>query len=237
MKAGYWQAVRRGDAVAVAGFLRQDPSLVKAADESGKTALHWAAETDQAELARRLLDAGADIEARTAWGASPLDWAATMGSAAVADLLLARGATGLTLINAAALGRSDRVESIIDSGEDLVRHRRRAAPEVATGEWPADTAHLLGDVLSDALYAAARNGHTEVVRYLLSCGADVNAKGYFGATALHWAAINGWMETAECLISSGADPTVRDARFGACADGWAEEGGHAQLADYLRSRR
>ena len=66
-----------------------------------KTALHWAAEMDHAEVAAALVEAGADIEARTTWGASSFDWAATMGSSRVADLLLDRGVTGFTLITRA----------------------------------------------------------------------------------------------------------------------------------------
>ena len=62
-------------------------------DEYGKTGLHWAAETDQIQAAQTLLDAGADIEAKTSWGATALDWAATMGSVGVGDLLVAGGAS------------------------------------------------------------------------------------------------------------------------------------------------
>jgi hypothetical protein len=48
---------------------------------------------------------------------------------------------------------------------------------VPNADWPADSAHILNDTISDALYAAARNGHAEVVAHLLDRGADINAKG------------------------------------------------------------
>ena len=202
-------------------------------DEHGKTELHWAAETDDIDAAKRLLDAGADIEAKTAWGATPLDWAATMGSAGVGDLLIARGASGFTLIVAAGLGRLDEVKSIVTSGVDLIAHRRRGAPESPNDDWPADSAHILRDVLSDAMYAAARNGHTQVVEYLLDHGAAIDAKGVFGATALHWAAINGHRDVVELLVTRGASLEIRDARFNSTPEGWALEGGHIELAKLL----
>jgi ankyrin repeat protein len=202
-------------------------------DEYGKTALHLAAETDQVEAAQMLLDAGADMEAKTAWGATALDWAATMGSVGVGDLLLARGASGFTLVVAAGLGKLDAVKSIVVSGVDLTAHRRRGAPDLPNDDWPADSAHILRDVLSDAMYAAARNGHTQVVEYLLDHGAAIDAKGVFGATALHWAAINGHRNVVELLVTRGASLDIRDARYHSTPEGWAREGGHIELAKLL----
>ena len=207
-------------------------------DEYRKSALHLAAETDQVETAQLLIDSGADIEALTSWGATPLEWAAVMGSSKVADLLLARGASGLTLIVAAGLGKLETVKSIIASGADLSAHRRRGAPETPDDHWPVDSAHIQGDVLSDALFAAARNGHTEVVEYLLDEGAQVDAKGVFGGTGLHWAAINGHRKTVELLVERGASLTIRDERFDSTPEGWANEGGHTDLvAVLMRARR
>ena len=202
-------------------------------DQYDKTELHWAAETDQVEAARVLLDSGADIEAKTYWGATALDWAATMGSVRVGDLLLARGASGFTLIVAAGLGKLEEVKSIVASGVDLSAHRRRGAPESPNDDWPADSAHILRDVLSDAMYAAARNGHTQVVEYLLDHGAAIDAKGVFGATALHWAAINGHRNVVELLVTRGASLAIRDARYHSTPEGWAREGGHIELAKLL----
>ncbi len=228
----FLDAVKRGDAKLVADLLRAEPELVKVADEYAKTGLHLAAETDQLETARVLLDAGADIEALTTWGATPLDWAATMGSGSVAELLLDRGASGFTIIVAAALGKLEDVKAIVES-EDLSKHRRRGAPDSPDDHWPADSAHIQNDVLSDAMHGAARNGHTDVVEYLLDHGAMIDAKGIFGATGLHWAAINGHRKTVELLISRGASLTIHDQRFDGTPHDWANEGEHAQIAELL----
>ena len=233
----FLEAVTRGDAGRVSALIGARPELVRVVGDHGKTGLHWAAELDRIEVARALVDASADIEARTSWGASPLDWAATMGSTRVAEFLLSRGAGGFTLIIAAALGKQREVEAIVESGMDLSPHRRRDAPRTPDDHWPADSAHILGDILSDALYAAARNGHGQIVEYLLARGASIDAKGVFGATGLHWAAINGHASTVQLPISRGANVTLKDARFEATPEGWAEEGAHSQIADTLRLRR
>jgi ankyrin repeat protein len=84
------------------------------------------------------------------------------------------------------------------------------------------------------MYAAARNGHTRVADYLLDRGADVDAKGIFGATALHWAAFYGHGAPSGCW--STAARAARSATRGSTPPpaGWAAEGGHPDLADRLR---
>lgn len=233
----FLEAVKRGDRSAVEDLLRREPGLARFAGEYDKTGLHWAAERDHVEVASLLLDAGADIEAKTSWGATALDWAATMGGVGVGDLLLVRGASGLTLVAAAGLGKLAEVRAIIGSGADLSTHRRRGAPLSPNEDWLADSAYMQGDVISDAMYAAARNGHTHVARYLLDQGASVDAKGVLGGTALQWAAINGHKETVSLLADRGASLTVRDARFNATPEEWAIEGGHTEIANALRARR
>lgn len=230
----YLAAVKQGNAEAVAELVDRHSPLARVADENDKTGLHWAAERDHVEVARVLLDTGADLEAVTSWGATPLDWAAVMGSTRVADLLLARGAGGFTLVIAAALGKLDDVRAVLESGADLLDHRRRGAPRSPSAEWPADSAHMQGDVLSDALYSAARNGHASVVADLHRAGARIDAKGFFGATGLHWAAINGHSKVVALLLARGATVAVRDPRFSATPAEWAEEGGHPEIAKALR---
>src|SRR5882724_5148643 len=113
-KVEFIEAAKKGDATKIGSLLKVDPSLVSAVGDHMKPALHWAAEMDQAEVAVVLVETGGDIEARISWGASPFDWAATMGRFCVAGLLLARGATGLTLITAASLGKLSEVRRIME---------------------------------------------------------------------------------------------------------------------------
>ena len=56
-----------------------------------------------------------------------------------------------------------------------------------------------------ALNNAAASGDIELVKFLISKGADVNAKGIGDISPLHLAAISGHIEIVEYLISKGAD--------------------------------
>jgi uncharacterized protein len=230
--AAILQAVRDGDVPVVRRLLSADPRLVRATDDHLKTPLHWAAEHDHHEVAKMLLDAGADLEATTSWGATPLDWAATMGSTKVADLLLARGAHGMNFVAAASLGKLDLVRKFLDSGAPLAS-LAKPAPTEPDDHWPADSARMKGDVISNAFYGACRNGHTAVAALLLERGANVNAKGVFGGTALHWAAINGHEDTVAFLVAHGADLTIQDSKFDSTPEGWAAEGQHEEIRALL----
>jgi ankyrin repeat protein len=207
-KTEFIEAAKMGDTAAVISLLEREPELVNCAGEHDKTALHWAAEKGDSVTAAVLIEAGADIEAKTDWGTTPLEWAGVMGSIAVADLLREKGASGFDLKTAAALGKLDEVKNF-------------------TPDAPKED-------LDAAVYGAARNGHIETVRYLLERGGDINAKGFFGATGLHWAAINGHMEMARFLVERGADLTLKDDEFNATPEDWAIEGGFQSIAEVLK---
>jgi len=64
-----------------------------------------------------------------------------------------------------------------------------------------------------ALICAAAKGYIDIVKMLLSSGADVNLSNNDGWTALTCAAAKGYIEIVKTLLSSGADVNHSD-KFG-----------------------
>jgi ankyrin repeat protein len=90
---------------------------------------------------------------------------------------------------------------------------------------------------------AAANGRVASIRRLVELGADPNRRATFGGpdhgqgvTALHLAAQAGRREAVETLLELGVDPSIRDELHGGRPSGWAEFGGHDELAALLRER-
>lgn len=85
-------------------------------DGTDETPLHWAASSDDAAVARVLIDAGADIEAPDGSIGTPLDNAVGYGCWNVARLLVERGARIDELWHASALGLLERLQELLDAG-------------------------------------------------------------------------------------------------------------------------
>ncbi len=78
-----------------------------------ETPLHWAASNDDVDVARALIDGGADLEVPDGSIGTPLDNAIGYGCWHVARLLVQRGAKVEKLWHAAALGMLDRLEDLL----------------------------------------------------------------------------------------------------------------------------
>src|SRR5215469_1668742 len=69
-------AAKRGSVEEAADVVQHRPELINKRDESGATALHYAAFGGHRDLVRLLVDRGAEINARDArFGATPAGWA------------------------------------------------------------------------------------------------------------------------------------------------------------------
>ena len=110
---------------------------------------------------------------------------------------------------AAGLGRLDLMEQFFVGRKlrpEARWHRAFHRPHSGFPPWrPSDDA---GEILSEALTYAARNGRIEAMALLVDRGADLNAEPYNG-TALHWAVARKQVEVAAWLIDHGADVNRR----------------------------
>jgi ankyrin repeat protein len=119
--------------------------------EAPETPLHWAASTDDLDVADALIDAGADLETPGGSIGTPLDNAIGYGCWHVAHRLVERGARVDKLWHAAALGLMSRVE-------ELIMADPRPRP----------------DDINDAFWQACHGGQRRTADYLLHRGADIN---------------------------------------------------------------
>ena len=114
-----------------------------------ETPLHYAASSDDADVAEALIEAGADLEVPGGSIGTPLDNAIGYGCWHVARLLVARGARVDKAWHAAALGMLGRLEAVLGSDP------------------PAED-------VSQAFWHACAAGQRRAAEYLLSRGADLN---------------------------------------------------------------
>jgi len=154
-------AAMRGDAEQVQALLRLG-SDVNAAQGDGMTALHWAAENGDADLAEMLLYAGANLGAVTRLADyTPLHMASRRGRAEVVTSLIGAGADvhavtatgGVTPLHFGAMaGNPELVRTLLEAGA------QPNTVEATRGQ--------------SALMFASAAGRTDVVLTLLEAGAD-----------------------------------------------------------------
>ena len=142
------------------------------------------------------LDAGADVNARSEDGRTPLISAAKYGTAESIQLLIAAGVDvnertedGTTPLHTAAeVGTAESIQLLITAGADVS----------ARTEYGTTPLH----------WAAWKNAET--IEALITAGADVMARSENGFTPLHYAAEWGTAEMVQLLIAAGADITAKD---------------------------
>jgi hypothetical protein len=141
------------------GYFPNGPEVVRvlveagadpdAGSPGGESPLHWAASSDDVDVAEALIDAGADIEAPEGSIGTPLGNAVGYGCWHVADLLVARGARVDEPWHASALGLLDRLAELLGDRPDP-------------------------DEVSKAFWHACSAAQRRAAEYLLSRGADLN---------------------------------------------------------------
>ena len=192
-------------------------SEVAEAQPDGTTALIWASYHRNADLARELLERGADPDATNRYGLSALSQAALVGEAELVGVLLEHGADpnaalpegDTPLMLAARSGSRESTQLLLDAGA-----------EISTRD---------GHHGETALMWAAGENHADIVSLLLEHGAEVDAVSteftwdltqtgvsselpIGGLTALMHTARENAIDAARVLLDAGADPNTADPR-------------------------
>jgi ankyrin repeat protein len=216
----------------------------------GYMPLHLAAQSGGDVVIARLLDAGADLNVRTATGATPLMLAAASGSAPAVNLLLARGADvnatenaheQTALMFAAAKGRTDVVRTLLARGAEHRRTTRIIDLEALTAA-PGEEALNQQQAQQPPAAGAARAANTAAPPAEI---AGVNRPYRYneligkqgGLTALLLAARQGAVETVQALLDGGADINQPSPADGLTPLLIATINGHFDLARFLIERK
>ena len=185
--------------------------------ESNRTPLHWAAWAGHNEIVGMLLDAGADLEAKTKNHRTPLLEAALAHQIDTAQYLLSRGAKvnartyyGWTMLHSAAShGDIDLANLALDNKADTSYEY--------TGGWHGEGKGKNRGLRQVPLHYAAWPAHkptgdeTAMLRLLVRKGqAYVKPTDSAGAQPIHYAVRLGWYAGTEELLKLGANPAAKD---------------------------
>lgn len=181
-----FEAIRTGDKGLVEALLSEDRLLASAKNENGVSAVMMSVYLGRAEIRELLLRHGAVLAVH--------DAAAVGDVARLKELLVDNtGAAkdfspdGFPAVALACVfGQLEAAKLLVAHGADI-----RAAASNGSGY--------------NALTGAVASGHTEIVKWLLESGADVNYRYGAGYSPLLTAAANGHVAIIKLLLAHGAD--------------------------------
>lgn len=237
------EAVERRDLTTVEALLATEAGRARIDEPAGygMTALLFAVQADDVELAHRLIDSGADPNRGNAYEITPLWLAATNRSAEMTGMLLEHGADAAfrmahgenALMAAARAGDAASIRLLLAAGADP------QASEALHGE--------------TALHWAAAENHAKAIQALVAGGADPDIQGKpLELAPMDWVQIGmvstilpvgGWsplmhaarenaIDAAVALAAAGANLDLQD-QDGTTALGVAILNGHYDLAAAL----
>lgn len=213
-------------------------------NDRGWTPLHQAGYSNQVEIAKMLIAAGAPLDAIAyGEGGTPLVAALFWGHSEVAEVLAGHAVVPANLRVAAGLGRLGLVQAAFypDGSLRPAAEAGRGFYRCHTGFPPWQPSADRQEILDEALVWACKSGRVAVLPLLAELGADLNADPYRG-TPLAWAVVKGRLETARWLIEHGADINRR-ATFGGPSHGegvtalhLAAQNGEVEMVRFLLDR-
>ncbi|CAD7697450.1 unnamed protein product [Ostreobium quekettii] len=198
-----WDAASEGDAAGAKEALEAGADIEIRMGDFNETALGAACWEGHADVVDVLIEAGADVNARSDYGGTPLKYAVISGELAIVHALLKAGAStdGVAAGNGAGILFRVMTEGSHEVAQELI----------AEGQ----SVEGLSGVTETPLLLAAKFSHAPIVAALLDAGARPDQKDEFGATPLHFASNIGGPDSnniTRALLEAGADVDVSDNR-------------------------
>ncbi|XP_067661828.1 ankyrin repeat domain-containing protein 50-like [Haliotis asinina] len=251
-------ASKTGDLSRVKSLLSHGRADVNCQEWIGRTPVMWAAGEKHEEVVKLLVSKGANMSLLDRFDMNILHSACLGGDVEVVKYVLSQnmldingrvqcGRTAVML--AAENGHKDVVEllvgkgadmSLVDETDDNVLHCACRGGDVELVKYVLSQSNVdinsRGWIKRTPMMAAAERGHTEVVKLLVSRGADVSLVDTVGENVLHWACVGGHVQTVMYILSqSNVDIN---------SSGWkkrtpmmaAAERGHTEVVKLLVSR-
>jgi hypothetical protein len=185
-----------------------DPNVT--AYEKAEVPLHHAINNDwDIELIAKLLDCGANPNARRADGLSAYVFAVSGGREDVARLLRERGAEDDSKPEHHFLG------ACVNARRDEAKRLLAEHPA-----WRQRLASAFGPIL----LRLAKEDRAAAIALIAELGFGIDAKADGGERPLHWAAWHGRAAAAQALIAAGADLNAPENNYHAPPLGWCAHG-------------
>ncbi|KFY49012.1 hypothetical protein V495_00825 [Pseudogymnoascus sp. VKM F-4514 (FW-929)] len=208
-----------------------------------------------ANIASRLIEEGADVNAQGGGYGNALQAASARGNDKIVEVLLNKGADvnaqgghyGNALQAASARGRNKIVDVLLSKGANINAQGGvygNALQAASNGGHSKIVDVLLsnginvnaqGGHFGNALQAASFRGHNKIVDVLLSKDTNVNAQGGHFGNALQAASFNGRNKIVDVLLSKGTNVNAQGGRYGNALQA-AIAGGHSKIAKELLSK-
>ncbi len=238
-------------------FLLNKGADVDAKNARGLTPLFFSAAQGRTQAAGLLIERGADVNVRNPLGMTPLIIAVEQGTAELVKTLIAAGADvgiesriGTALHRAAFKGQVDIIRILLEAGAKTEIMIRRFYPlhlAAMAGHPDAVSALVKGDADINSrdgrgqtpfhrALSASNPRVSEIARFFIDNGADVDTTDEDGETPLMTAVREGYLEVVRSLLDKGALKDVRDRNFNQSLLHLAAIRGYGDIADILLAR-
>ena len=196
MKA-FFQAVKEGNTENIKRAWLSGMN-VNVIDELGRTSLHVAVETGQVGVMELLLSAGVDIDVVDAQGRSPISIAQEKQQCVIAEMLRAHQQTKLLGSHVMSCEEEQNIAlafRVTKRGD--IEKLKQLVPEMVRPD-------MKDYDLRTLLHVASAEGHLQIAKYLVDCGANVNLLDRWGVSPLSEAVTFAHNELAKFLIANHA---------------------------------